>query len=469
MRRFEREQDGARRFWEVDVDGERVRFTTGLVGGPGRTRTSVHRDPEQAARELGVAIRQMVATGWVEVACTPDVEPVLPPVALDADDPAAFLVHGDRLQADGDPRGELIAVQVALATGAGDADALRALEAELLNRHGRALLGPLFRREEPWDVTWYCGYIRELHLVASGSGSDAAGIVRELADADALGVLAALRVDGGETYADPLAIELARRSWPALRSLEIRGQLSHPTASLIAGMPALERLAVQLTGPLPDLGRIQALELWADRPLDADAIASQPLEALRELTVRGEGALAAAPLRRLVDRALTRLTVDADVLETLLDALPRPVRWAELHVSSAPRPRRSAELLLAMAPRLAGVRVVVDGDLTDAEHAALSATLDLVAGVPDARAPRDTLQANPRQEVPRRFQRVQNNQTRFWEIVREGAVVVTRYGAAGSPGTTHRRAHPDPETAAGDYRKRIGKKRSEGWVEHVDP
>jgi predicted DNA-binding WGR domain protein len=76
MRRFERELNGTRRFWEIDLQAERLRFHTGEVGRAGRVRTQVQRTPEAAAAELARAVAEMIAGGWSEVA--PQVEPAPP-------------------------------------------------------------------------------------------------------------------------------------------------------------------------------------------------------------------------------------------------------------------------------------------------------------------------------------------------------------------------------------------------------
>jgi len=58
------------------------------------------------------------------------------------DDDAPRLVYADALQERGDPRGELIALQIRLATEAGE-PAMRVRERELLREHGDAWLGAL--------------------------------------------------------------------------------------------------------------------------------------------------------------------------------------------------------------------------------------------------------------------------------------------------------------------------------------
>ncbi len=83
-------------------------------------------------------------------------------IARAPEDPGGYLVYADWLQQRGEPRGELIVVQRALASAPRD-PALRAREAALFADHGERLLGPL----APLDaarIGWYCGFVRSLEL-----------------------------------------------------------------------------------------------------------------------------------------------------------------------------------------------------------------------------------------------------------------------------------------------------------------
>ena len=83
------------------------------------------------------------------------------------DDDAPRLVYGDWLQEQGDPRGELVAVQRAqLAIGAHpDPEHVARLvdrERELIAKHAREWLGPL----SPDSVTWRLGFVDTLDVAA---------------------------------------------------------------------------------------------------------------------------------------------------------------------------------------------------------------------------------------------------------------------------------------------------------------
>ena len=84
-------------------------------------------------------------------------------ILANPDDPSAYLVYGDWLSEQGDPRGELIAVQVRLQTHE-DAEQ-RARERELLAEHGPQWLGALAELgEDDIEVVWRNGFIHRVRL-----------------------------------------------------------------------------------------------------------------------------------------------------------------------------------------------------------------------------------------------------------------------------------------------------------------
>jgi uncharacterized protein (TIGR02996 family) len=89
-------------------------------------------------------------------------------------DPSGWLVYGDWLQSEGDPRGELVAVQARLARDPGNAELMEAQRA-LFRQHGDALLeglhpfltpneqrGPLMR------LSWEFGFLWTANIRANG-------------------------------------------------------------------------------------------------------------------------------------------------------------------------------------------------------------------------------------------------------------------------------------------------------------
>ncbi len=75
-------------------------------------------------------------------------------------EPDAFRVLADRLQADGDPRGELITLQL---------HGFESAVARHLALHARALLGRLFTFQSALELKWEAGFIRRATL-RSGEG-----------------------------------------------------------------------------------------------------------------------------------------------------------------------------------------------------------------------------------------------------------------------------------------------------------
>jgi hypothetical protein len=156
-------------------------------------------------------------------------------LADDPDDPARLGVLADHLQALGDPRGELIALSLAMTTGNHDAG-LAMRRGELMH----ALAPPL----DPADrVTWGVGFVRALSLGARPR--------RELAAAEAmwqhpsLALLSELAIDMGR-WGDlaymPRLVALLPRSLRALVHTSVVGDVWRELGVLRL-LPRLEELA----------------------------------------------------------------------------------------------------------------------------------------------------------------------------------------------------------------------------------
>src|SRR5262249_51840030 len=79
----------------------------------------------------------------------------------------AYLVYGDHLQGQGDPRGELIALQAAVLRDPADKELGKRVD-RYLTEHADALLGPL-SKIPPKEVMliWHLGFVRDV-VVDSG-------------------------------------------------------------------------------------------------------------------------------------------------------------------------------------------------------------------------------------------------------------------------------------------------------------
>jgi len=159
------------------------------------------------------------------------------------DDATGYLVYADWLQQQGDPRGELIVVQEALARKPRDR-ALLAEQERLLEQHTDLLRGPL-ALVGPVGVEWFCGFVRTLDL----------------------GAWLATR---GRTLLGPL---LAHASFAFLRGLAAQPHSDASLVQLAAELPrTLERLELGLCHHAQGIAR---------------AVEKVALPRLREITCNG--------------------------------------------------------------------------------------------------------------------------------------------------------------------------------------
>ncbi len=278
------------------------------------------------------------------------------------DDPAAYLVYGDWLQARGDPRGSLIALQAAGAP-------LAVTEAELIAAHREVFLGEAL--DPPPSIEWFLGFWRALLLTGDTESEPppfarvepllrltSARFLRELSlrvglePGDTLGAIAALHrtlgvlsLSVGDALDDDRV--LALREMTALTDVQLRS-CRHVTARGLAGLrdlPRLELLAlvgceldadgaamlgsiaqlrrlVLMSDTLDDraldevarLGGLHALDLgFCEALTDAACVPIARLTALRFLSLRSTE-ITAVGLRRLHGLALRSLDLGFAVL-----------------------------------------------------------------------------------------------------------------------------------------------------------
>lgn len=158
-------------------------------------------------------------------------------IARAPEEPGGYLVLADWLQQRGEPRGELIVVQHALAAAPRD-PALRAREAALFADHADRLLGPLAHLGDA-RIDWHCGFVRSLDL-----GLRLADPALELAPLFAHASLQLLHRFAGVAGAETALAALADHAPPTLRWLELSGD-PEPLAALKA---RLGRLPPRLLG-----------------------------------------------------------------------------------------------------------------------------------------------------------------------------------------------------------------------------
>jgi uncharacterized protein (TIGR02996 family) len=166
MRTFEFIDDGSRKFWNIELDGNKTIVTFGRIGTKGQTKTKEHASAAAAQKEYDKLIKEKLGKGYTETTPAAGEEPTpgveAPPSvggraaglkeALEAalvenpDDVATHAAYADLLSEQGDPRGELIQVQLALEDpklSAKKRRDLAAREKELFDEHDRTWYGSL--------------------------------------------------------------------------------------------------------------------------------------------------------------------------------------------------------------------------------------------------------------------------------------------------------------------------------------
>src|SRR5262249_55870239 len=133
--------------------GTRLKVTLGRIGTKGETETKEFDTVEKAQKAYDKLIAEKLGKGYVETtakaAAPSSTENVLEKALVaDPDDLATHSAYADWLTQQGDPRGELIQVQLLLedpARPAKERKELQKREAALLKEHARTWLGDLGR------------------------------------------------------------------------------------------------------------------------------------------------------------------------------------------------------------------------------------------------------------------------------------------------------------------------------------
>ena len=191
-----------------------------------------------------------------------------------------YAVYADWLEQQGDPRAELIQIQLAREASPDDA-ALEAREKELITEHqDRWLAGLLHYPIGPTrgtQVVWRRGFVYGAQIETSYESNDAAIVYRELVSLPVARFLRVLRLGAACTYAgrgdDDISILEALRDHPSpvLRQLVIDcldrqmswthvGDISIANASL-QSLEALEVIAGRMTLGAIDLPNLKSLRL----------------------------------------------------------------------------------------------------------------------------------------------------------------------------------------------------------------
>jgi uncharacterized protein (TIGR02996 family) len=152
MRNFELRDGKSNKFWNIDLKGNAFTVTFGRIGSAGQTQTKEFADAAKAQKEHDKLVKEKLAKGYTET--TPAAKPkpanvreaLEQALAANPDDLASHSAYADYLAEQGDPRGELIQVQIALEDekkAPAERKRLQKREGELLKAHAREWLGGL--------------------------------------------------------------------------------------------------------------------------------------------------------------------------------------------------------------------------------------------------------------------------------------------------------------------------------------
>ena len=274
MPRFEYREGGARKFWEISLAGASFTTRYGRIGTPGQ---EIQRDFHSAAaaqRELERLIREKLRVGFERVESeerpsagvqrNAELEAA---IAATPDDPAPCRVYADWLQAQGDPRGELMAIQCVESAEKAQTRELQEREQALISRHLGAWLGVTLSDadEAVFDLTWRFGFVRKARLrfreeanleileaLSKLLGSPVTGLLEEL-------TVGKLDPDGAHDFEDVVGV-LADKAPPHLSTLTLKdARAGGDVSALWEATPRLRRLKLKGEGFV--LGDIAAPEL----------------------------------------------------------------------------------------------------------------------------------------------------------------------------------------------------------------
>jgi uncharacterized protein (TIGR02996 family) len=296
MRHFEFRDSKSAKFWAIDLAGRSFTVTYGKIGSAAQTQTRDFQDEATAKKECDKLIAQKLAKSYVET--TPKAPsqagPARPTASLrdaleaaveaNPDDLAAHSALADYLQEHGDPRGEFIAIQLALedpTRSAAERKKLQQREQLLLDAHHSewvdAALPPevvAARDDVRVVVTFRRGQRWGLILDYWDDGDEASRVVRILAAALEVRWVRDLRI---EREPDEGSLgELAGAAFtPFLRRLHI-GEGEYGTHASGTGVARL----------VAACGRLQELAVYAHLYEDeAAGLFAAPMPALRDLAV----------------------------------------------------------------------------------------------------------------------------------------------------------------------------------------
>jgi uncharacterized protein (TIGR02996 family) len=182
MRTFVYSDGKSNKFWNIDLRGASFTVTFGKVGAKGQTQTKACPDAAKAQQAHDKLVAEKLGKGYVETTAgrpsgpAPLQQSLEEALVENPDDLAAHSAYADYLMEQGDPRGELIQVQLALedpGRPAAERKQLQKREAELLKQHGgqwlgdlgRFLVGPWSGPDKPYHYQFARGWLDTLRVL----------------------------------------------------------------------------------------------------------------------------------------------------------------------------------------------------------------------------------------------------------------------------------------------------------------
>ncbi|WP_163784349.1 WGR domain-containing protein [Myxococcus vastator] len=182
MPRFEYTEGTSSRFWEIERKGAVITTRWGRLGTEGQVKAQALKTPYEAMTAYQKQVLEKTKKGYTRVrpkdtAPVPKTNPELEAAILQAPDTDdGYLVYADWLQGQGDPRGELIALQHAQRQAQGaEATRLKRKAAALYKEHQGTLLGASLMSmlgEKSLTLAWHLGFIRGARVAASDFDAD---------------------------------------------------------------------------------------------------------------------------------------------------------------------------------------------------------------------------------------------------------------------------------------------------------
>jgi uncharacterized protein (TIGR02996 family) len=277
MPRYEFTDGTSNKFWEIEVKGGTYTAKWGKIGGSTSMSTKDLGTPAAAKKAADKLIAEKLNKGYALAgnaakkakAAAPAVgsgrnKDLEKQIAANPDDPEPYLIYADWLQAQGDPRGELIALQHGKKTK--QANALLAKQ-----------LGS-FAETKPkmFELEWFCGHIRKAKIgwedFDQGDGIDAESCGTRLIEFLRLPVAQFLQelvlgsVPGDEEMnTSSLSEAIEKVPPPCLHTLQLNYGGSWDISSTAAVLPESKSLKqlrkLELDGGNITLGKIDLPEL----------------------------------------------------------------------------------------------------------------------------------------------------------------------------------------------------------------